>query len=118
MSALAELAGRLRSEGGLLGAAAVDPPPDAESRADLAVEAIREGELAHYGTPRVLDAADADLALLAGDRLYALGLAELARREDLDAIATLAQVIARCAQAHAEDRPQDADAAWAAADGL
>jgi hypothetical protein len=113
MSALAELSGRLREEGGaLLAEAAREPGAEAAFHPDLAVEAIREGELAHYGGSRVLDTRDEDLALLAGDHLYALGLAELARREDLDAIATLAGVIARCAQAHAEGRPADAEAAW------
>jgi hypothetical protein len=118
MSALAELVRRLRAEGGLLAAAAVDPPAGADFHGDLVVEAIREGELAHYGESRVLDGGDPDLALLAGDRLYALGLAELARREDLEAISLLAAVIARCAQAHAEEAPEDAAQAWKAADRL
>jgi hypothetical protein len=55
---------------------------------------------------------DRDLAILAGDHLYALGLSRLAARGDLDAVAALSAVIARCAQAHAEERPQDAEAAW------
>ncbi len=48
---------------------------------------------------------DPDLALLAGDRLYALGLERLAALGDLDAVAELADVIALCAQAHAEGDP-------------
>ncbi len=44
----------------------------------LAVEAVREGYELHDGGGRVVATEDADLALLAGDRLYALGLAELA----------------------------------------
>jgi hypothetical protein len=101
------LAERLRAEGGLLAGATADGevPFTAE-------EAIREGELAHYGGARVLRTDDADLALLAGDHLYALGLAELATAGDLDGIRRLAAVIARCAQAHAEGRPDDAAAAW------
>jgi hypothetical protein len=98
---------RLRAEGGLLAAATAD--------ADVpftAEEAIREGELAHYGDPRVVRTDDEDLALLAGDHLYALGLAELAAAGDLDGIRRLAAVIARCAQAHAEGRPEEAHAAW------
>ena len=58
--------------------------------------------------------ADPDLALLAGDRLYALGLARLAALGDLDAVAELADVIALCALAHAEGEPTLADAAWEA----
>jgi hypothetical protein len=103
------LAERLRSEGGLLAAATAD-----EDVAFTAEEAIREGELAHYGGARVLRTDDTDLALLAGDHLYALGLAELAAAGDLDGIRRLAAVIARCAQAHAEGRPDDASAAWEA----
>jgi hypothetical protein len=101
------LSERLRGEGGLIAAATADAdvPFSAE-------EAIREGELAHYAEGRVLRTDDADLALLAGDHLYALGLAELAADGDLEGITRLAGVIARCAQAHAEGRPEDAAAAW------
>ena len=42
------------------------------------VEAVREGYLLHYGDGRVVRGADPDLALLAGDYLYALGLERLA----------------------------------------
>jgi hypothetical protein len=118
MTALAELAERLRGAGGLLAEATVDAPSGADFHPDVVVEAIREGELAHYGEPRVLDGSDPDLALLAGDHLYALGLAELARREDLEAVSALAAVIARCAQAHAEGSPDDASEAWKAAESL
>jgi hypothetical protein len=101
------LAERLRAEGGLLAGATADG--DVPFTAE---EAIREGELAHYGDPRVLRTGDRDLALLAGDQLYALGLAQLAAAGDLPGIRRLAAVIARCAQAHAEGRPEDARAAW------
>ena len=74
--------------------------------------AVREGERAHYARGEVLRTDDADLALLAGDHLYALGLSDLAERGDLDGVRRLAAIIARCAQAHAEGRPADADAAW------
>ena len=107
------LAERLRAEGGLLAGATV--PGDVPFTAE---EAIREGELAHYGEGRVLRTDDPDLALLAGDHLYALGLADLAERGDLEAVAVLAGVIGRCAQAHAEGSPADADQAWKAAEGL
>jgi hypothetical protein len=109
---LSELAGALRAEGGLLAATVVEPVTEAGT--DLAVEAIREGELVHFGEPRVVQTQDADLAILAGDHLYALGLSQLAARGDLDAVAALADVIARCARAHAEDRPEDARIAWQA----
>jgi len=44
--------------------------------------------------------------LLAGDHLYALGLARLAALGDLDAVAELADVISLSAQAHASGGPQ------------
>ena len=78
------------------------------------VEAIREGELLHYGAPRLFGAIEPDLALLAGDRLYALGLARLAQLGDVEAVSELADVIALCAQARAEGRPELADAVWQA----
>src|SRR5437764_2761930 len=40
---------------------------------ELLVEAIYEGYLLHYGCPRVLRAPEADLGVLAGDQLYAIG---------------------------------------------
>ncbi len=69
----------------------------------LLVEAIREGYLLHYETPRLIDGADADLRLLAGDYLYALGLEKLAARGDLDAVRELADLISLSAQVHAEN---------------
>ena len=127
--ALRELAVRLRGDGGLLAGATAEPAPDADAslgaaaaagprtRADadeyaLLVEAIREGYLAHYGAARVLRTDDADLELLAGDHLYALGLERLAALGDLDSVAILAGVIAQGARAYAEHRPADAEAAW------
>ncbi len=67
----------------------------------LLFEAIREGFLLHYGEPRVLEGADADLRLLAGDYLYALGLERLAVRGDSDAVGELADLISLSAQADA-----------------
>ena len=121
-SALARLAEALREEGGLLastvGANGDVPQPHGDAVAGrgeaypLLVEAIREGYLQHYASGRVLRPDDPDLALLAGDRLYALGLERLAAIGDLEAVAELADVIALCAQAHAEGDPARADAVW------
>ena len=52
------------------------------------VEAVREGYLLHYGEPRLLAGHDDDLALLAGDYLYALGIERLAALGDADAVAS------------------------------
>lgn len=73
----------------------------------LLTESIREGYLLHYGTPRVVSGADPDLALLAGDYLYARGLERLAALGDLEAVRELSDLISLCAQAHAEE--EDAD---------
>jgi len=130
---LQRLARAVREEGGLLATAlrqgAGDDPgdgrlggvaaagPRAEGRRQelaLVVEAVHEGYLLHYGRPRLFDTPDRDLALLAGDRLYALGLARLAELGDVDAVGELADVISLCAQAHAQGDPPLAEAAWRA----
>jgi hypothetical protein len=126
---LARLATSVREGGGLLAATVVDVEgegphgraaaagPRAEGREAeyaLLVEEIREGYLQHYAEGRALRCEDRDLALLAGDRLFALGLARLAELGDLEAVTELADVISLSAQAHAEGDPERADAAWAA----
>jgi hypothetical protein len=99
-----------------LGALAASGPRAAAAAAEIAlvVEAVFEGYLLHYGTPRLFADCDRDLLLLAGDRLYALGLARLAALGDLPAVAELADVISLCAQAQAEDDPVLAAAVWEA----
>lgn len=104
-----------------LGALAAAGPRAAQARDEylLLVEATREGYLLHYETPRVVRGADSDLALLAGDYLYALGLERLAARGDLEAVGELADLISLAAQVHAENDEETADervrALWLAA---
>jgi len=84
----------------------------------LLVEAIREGYLLHYEEPRLIQGADSDLRLLAGDYLYALGLERLAGRGDLEAVSELADLISLVAQLHAENGrtfSEGAGALWLAA---
>jgi hypothetical protein len=81
----------------------------------LVVEAVREGYLLHYGEPRLLAGHDADLGLLAGDYLYALGLDRLAALGDTEAVAVLSELISRCAQLHAEGRGDEVPGLWPAA---
>jgi len=76
------------------------------------LEAVYEGYLMHYGEPRAFSGMDEDLRLLAGDALYALGLSRLAEAGDLEAVAALSDLISRSAQAHAEGRPEKAEALW------
>jgi hypothetical protein len=120
-TALERLAAILRAEGGLLADTVAAPDGAAEPFGEAAgeeyaliVEAIREGYLEHYAAGRVVRPEDPDLALLAGDRLYALGLDRLAELGNLAAVTELADVISLCAQAHAEGDPARADAVWRA----
>lgn len=78
----------------------------------LVVEAIREGYLLHYGTPRLLAGHDDDLALLAGDYLYALGIERLAALGDPESVGVLAELIGGCARLHAEGREGEAEKLW------
>jgi hypothetical protein len=101
-----------------LGPLAAAGPRAAEAPGDYAVlvEAIREGYLLHYDQPRLIEAADPDLRLLAGDYLYAMGLERLAKRGDLSAVRELADLISLSAQLYArgdgEDEARAAKALW------
>ncbi len=131
--ALERLRGLLLEEGGLISSLVlaedlVGPPahgpaqvaaagPRAEGASaeyELLVETIYEGYLLHYDYPRVMRAHEADLGLLAGDRLYALGLARLVRLGDIEGVAELADVIALCALAHGGGQPELAAGIWMA----
>ena len=132
--ALTRVSARLREEGGLLaqallggepvvpagdpglGALAASGPRASGDPAAYAavVEAAYEGHLLHLGRSRILDTGDADLALLAGDRLYALGLAWLADLGDVDAVRELADVIGLRALAAASGDDELAAVAWQA----
>ena len=94
-------------------AAASDPAAYA-----LVVESVREGYLLHYGEPRLVTGADADLRLLAGDYLYALGLERLAGLGDLPAVRELSDLISLGAQLNAEapgpPPPRAGEALWLA----
>jgi hypothetical protein len=135
---LARLRRLLRDEGGLM-ATLVDPEarvdgeaegqsatspaylaargPRTEARCEeyeLLVEAIYEGYLLHYGCPRVVRAPDADLGVLAGDRLYAIGLARLVALGDPAAVAELADTITLSSLAQGAGEPELAAVVWAA----
>jgi hypothetical protein len=81
---------------------------------ELLLEAIYEGYLLHYRTPRVVRPPEEDLGLLAGDRLYALGLARLVALGDIEGVAELADIITLSALAHGGAQPELADAIWMA----
>lgn len=116
MSALGEVVAALDPE---LAVHAVAPVPSGRFEHTLAdadrafvMEAVYEGYLLHHGEPRVFGPMDPDLRLLAGDALYALGLARLAQAGDLDAVGELAELITLSARAEAEGRSEQVAALW------
>jgi hypothetical protein len=134
-SALKRLAELLREQGGLMATLVAPDGPAAASAAasgpaqtaaagsraqgardqyELLVETIYEGYLLHYGAGRVLAAPEADLGLLAGDRLYALGLARLVALGDTEAVAELADTITLSALAQAAGEQALAQSVWEA----
>jgi hypothetical protein len=130
VNALHALAEQLRAEDTPISPHVVDPaePPTlgelaasgpattaAPAEYALVVEAVREGYLLHYGQPRLLAGHDPDLALLAGDYLYALGLDRLAALGDDRAVAILADLISQCARLHAEEAVEGTADLWRSA---
>jgi hypothetical protein len=130
MEALVTLSANLRGERTVISPHVVDPgePPalgplaaagpraaQAPGEYSLVVEAVREGYLLHYAEPRILAGHDANLALLAGDYLYALGLERLARLGDTDAVAELSDLISLLAACHAEEAETLSAPLWLAA---
>lgn len=85
-----------------------------EAEYELLLEMILEGSRLHYGGPRVVNAADPDLALLLGDQLYALGLSRLAALGDLEAVTELGDLISLVAQAQLHEDQDLARAVWRA----
>ena len=129
-AALRDLAARLRAEdtvisqhvvepgeGPVLGPLTASGPRAARAPGEyaLVLESVREGYLLHYGEPRILAGHDENLALLAGDYLYALGLERLASMGDGEAVHELSDLISLCAAAHAERAETLTPALWLAA---
>ena len=129
------LRGLLREQGGLMATLVSETPRDSPPQSpaspallaaagpraagrreqyELLVEAIYEGYLLHYGSPRVVCVPEADLGLLAGDRLYAIGLARLVELGDTLAVAELADTITLSALAQGAGDEELAQAVWAA----
>jgi hypothetical protein len=124
MNPLAEIHSELNQDAPLLIEALLSPPevsppsPTDELQAEIdpqlrvGVEAIREGHLLHWGDGRVLNTPDLDLALLAGDRLYALGLERVAATGSRSAIASLSRLIKDSATAMARSEIAVAETFW------
>lgn len=114
--ALRQLAAQLREEKTPISPHVIEPNAEAAfappGEHALVIEAVREGYLLHYAEPRLLAGHDADLALLAGDYLYALGIERLAALGDTEAVHTLADLISTCAQLHTEGREDQVPDRW------
>ncbi len=116
MSALARVVDAV--DPALAAHAAADPGPDrfaglvSDPDRLFVLEAVYEGYLLHYGTPRAFAGMDQDLRLLGGDALYALGLRRLAEIGDIEAVAELSDLISAAARAQAEDHPEGAERLW------
>jgi hypothetical protein len=115
MDELEALGTQLRDEATPISPHVVDPEPGAEAFGSPVLDAVREGYLLHYGEPRLLAGHDEDLALLAGDYLYALGIERLAASGDCAAVLELAELIGACAQRHVEGREDDVPGLWRSA---
>ncbi len=119
MNALQTLADQLRAEDTPISPHVIEPAEPSElgelaggGEYALVVEAVREGYLLHYAEPRLLAGHDPDLALLAGDYLYALGLDRLATLGDTRAVTILSDLISECARRHAEGDPKGIPDLW------
>lgn len=78
-----------------------DDFPDAATY-QAGLEYIFEGYLLHYGKSRLLECDETDFSLLAGDYMYASGLATIATLKDLTCIDALADLVQLCAFVHCE----------------
>ena len=78
--------------------------PLGDPRYALGLETIYEGYLVHYGRPRLFAPADRDTAILLGDYLYAHGLVRVAEREEVVAVANLAELISLCSLLQGEKK--------------
>jgi hypothetical protein len=110
-TSLQRLAEQLREERTPISPHVVDPV-EAEGYDSVVLDAVREGYLLHYGRPRVMAGEDDDLAVLAGDYLYALGIERLAASGDCAAVLELAELIGGCAQRHVEGRADEVPGLW------
>jgi len=127
--ALRTLGQRIAAEGDPLSTHLIEPavppafgelvaagPRTSSSPAEYAfvVEAVREGYLCHYGTSRILGGPDPDLALLAGDLFYAIGINGLSTLDDPESVGILSDLIRVAAELRAEDETEMAETLWLA----
>ncbi len=76
----------------------------------LGLETIYEAYLVHYGRARLFAPAEESERVLLGDYLYAHGLVRVSRAGGVDAVATMAELISRCAALRAAGGDGDGEA--------
>lgn len=76
----------------------------------LGLETVYEAYLVHYGRSRLFDSQAEDERVLLGDYLYAHGLVRIAEAGGVEAVAVMAELIARCASQRAAGAGGDGDA--------
>jgi hypothetical protein len=111
-----------------LWAAALRPGPEREAVPvfsplapavySLGLETIYEAYLVHYGLPRLFASGEESERVLLGDYLYAHGLVRISAAGGVDAVATMAELISRCASLRAAGEPGDGETWIAAARAL
>jgi hypothetical protein len=99
-------------------AAALRDPPDWEPVFSIlapehladGLETVYEAYLVHYGHPRLFNVPDGSERVLLGDYLYAHGLVRIAKAGGVEAVATMADLISRCAALRASGEAGDGEA--------
>jgi hypothetical protein len=84
----------------------------------LGLETVYEAYLVHYGRPRLFSPGAESERVLLGDYLYAHGLVRISEAGGVTAVATMAELISRCASLRAAGEPGDGEAWIAAARSL
>ena len=113
MDVFSEIAGVAEGESPLW-AAALRPPaereclpvfsPLAPQGFALGLETVYEAYLVHYGRPRLFAPGEESERVLLGDYLYAHGLVRISDAGGVEAVATMAELISRCAALRAAGR--------------
>ena len=76
----------------------------------LGLETVYEAYLVHYGRPRLFAPGTESERVLLGDYLYAHGLVRISDAGGVAAVATMAELISRCASLRAAGEPGDGEA--------
>jgi hypothetical protein len=76
----------------------------------LGLETVYEAYLVHYGRPRLFVPGEETERVLLGDYLYAHGLVRISEAGGVDAVATMAELISRCASLRSAGEPGDGEA--------